>query len=200
MEAIGKPIKHEVYRRAVALAHRYHIEVRGSFIIGHVDEPEATMRETLQFAIDLDLDLFQLAIMTPYPGTMMYQRFKAEGRLLHEDYSRYGQNEVVFRLNHLSAEQVLRFERHAFRTFYFRPRAILRQLRRLRNVQMLRDLFTTFLVIFVERVRTRVSVEEWEQWLDYDLGEALNPEIRLPDTPRLTFQVRQHVEEAMLHP
>ncbi len=199
MQAIGKPIQHEIYHRTVALAHRYGIEVRGSFIIGHADETAQTMQETLQFAMDLDLDLFQLAIMTPYPGTQMFQKFKAEDRLLHEDYSRYGQNELVFRLNHLSGEEVLRFERHAFRKFYFRPRAVFRQLKRLRSLQMLRDLFTTFLIIFFERFRKHGCVSEWEKWLEIDLDALLNREIRLPETPRLTFEVRQNIEEPVFH-
>ena len=199
MEAIGKPIQHEVYKRTVELAHRNNIEVRGSFIIGHLDETNETMKETLQFALDLDIDLFQLAIMTPYPGTMLFRQLKAEGRLLHEDYSRYGQNELVFRLNHLSSEEVLRFEKVAFRKFYFRPRAILKQLKRLRNLSMLKDLFAAFSLIFFEKFRKRCSVAEWEQWLSFDLEAVLNKKIRLPETPRLTFEVRQNVEEPALH-
>ncbi len=199
MEAIGKPIQHEVYQRTVALAHKVNIEVRGSFIIGHLDETKETMEETLQFAIDLDLDLFQLAIMTPYPGTQMFKQFKAEGRLLHEEFSRYGQNELVFRLNHLSAEQILRFERTAFRKFYFRPGAVIKQFKRLRNLHTLRDLFTTFLIIFFERFRKKRNVAEWEKWLEFDLEAVLNKRIRLPETPRLTFEVRQNVEEPVFH-
>ena len=199
MQAIGKAIQHDVYKRTVDLAHKHNIEVRGSFIIGHVDETEQTMRETLQFAIDLDIDLFQLAIMTPYPGTQMYQKFKREGRLLHEDYSRYGQNELVFRLNHLTGEQVMRFERHAFRRFYLRPRAVFQQLRRLQNFQMLKDLFTTFLIIFFERFRKKGDAAEWEKWLDYDLKAVLDPTLRLPEIPRLTFEVRQNIAEPVFH-
>ncbi len=191
MDAIGKPIQPEVYRRAVRLAHRYNLEVRGSFIIGHLDETEATMRETLQFAIDLDLDLFQLSVMTPYPGTILFQQLKEEGRLLHEDYSRYGQAELVFRLNHLTGAQVRRFERHAFRRFYLRPRAVYRQLRRLRNLSMLRDLVTTFLIIFVDRFRSRRRAAEWEAWLDVDVDALLTIRMQAPERPRLTFEVRQ---------
>lgn len=194
MAAVGKPIQHEVYQRTVALAHKYNMEVRGSFIIGHVDETEETLRETVQFAIDLDLDLFQVSVMTPYPGTAMFKRFKAEGRLLHEEFSRYGQNELVFRLNHLDAEVVRHFTRVALWKFYFRPRAIFKQLKRLRNLHMLRDLFTTLRILFFEMFRGRGDVAEWEKWLDYDLGAVLNTKIPLPETPRITFEVRQNVE------
>lgn len=199
MAAIGKPIRHEVYHRAVELAHRHHMEVRGSFIIGHVDETGETLRETLQFAIGLDLDFFQLSVMTPYPGTMMFEQFKSEGRLLHEEYSRYGQNDVVFRLNHLSAEEVHRFERFAFWEFYSRPRAILKQLKRLRNLPMLRDLLAAFIFFFFERLRRGRHAAEWEKWLEFDLSATLNPNVLLPERPRLTFEVRQNLEEPVFH-
>lgn len=195
MEAIGKPIRHEVYRRTVDLAHRHGMEVRGSFIIGHLDETRETLRETLEFAIGLDLDLFQVSVMTPYPGTMIFRQYKSQGRLLHEEYSRYGQNEMVFRLNTLSAREVLRFEKTAFWKFYFRPRAILKQMKRLRNLPMLRDLFAAVLYIFFERFRRDRKASEWEKWLQVDLKTLLNLEILLPETPRLTFEVRQRVEE-----
>ena len=68
MAKIGKPIKKSQYKRVVDVAHKYGIEVRGSFIIGHLDETTETMKESVQFAIDIDLDLFQLNILTPYPG------------------------------------------------------------------------------------------------------------------------------------
>ncbi|MBI1952797.1 MAG: radical SAM protein [Candidatus Omnitrophica bacterium] len=199
MAAIGKPIKHEVYQRVVEVAHRNRLEVRGSFIIGHVNETKDTLRESLQFAIDLDLDFFQLSVMTPYPGTVIFEQFKSEGRLLHEEYSRYGQNEVVFRLNHLSAEEVNRFERFAFWKFYSRPRAIVKQLKRLRNLAMLRDLAAAFAFFFFERLRRSGHSAEWEKWLQFDLSTVLNPKIPLPEKPRLTFEVRQNLAEPVFH-
>ena len=43
MKEIGKPIQKEKYYKVVEIAHKYGIEVRGSFIIGHLNETKQTM-------------------------------------------------------------------------------------------------------------------------------------------------------------
>src|ERR1700761_3860812 len=60
-ERIGKPIDHERYFEAIRIAHRNGIETRCSFIIGNMDETQETMMETLNFAMEIDTDLFQLS-------------------------------------------------------------------------------------------------------------------------------------------
>src|SRR3990167_7067246 len=73
LEMIQKPIHRERYKQTVEIAHRYGMEVRGSFIIGCQGETSESMRATLRFAKELDIDLFQLSILTPYPGTQVYR-------------------------------------------------------------------------------------------------------------------------------
>jgi len=66
MRNIGKPIDKKRYRESVRIAHEVGIEVRGSFIIGNVGDTWETMQASVDFAKDLDLDLFQLNISTPF--------------------------------------------------------------------------------------------------------------------------------------
>ena len=87
-----------------------------------MEETWETMEESLQFAIDLDVEFFQLSISTPYPGTALFKQALEEGRLRHTEYKRYGQGEPVVRLDQLSDEQIAAFERYAWRKFYLRPR------------------------------------------------------------------------------
>ena len=100
MNSIGKPIKRERYKRVVDIAHKNKIEVRASFIIGHPDETEETMEQTLSFAKYLGVDFFQVNILTPYPGTILYKQLKEQGSIIHERYERYGQNELVFNMKY----------------------------------------------------------------------------------------------------
>ena len=81
MRNIGKPIDKKRYREAVRIAHEFGIEVRGSFIIGNVGETWETMQASVDFAKELDLDLFQLNISTPYPGTQLYEYAATTGRV-----------------------------------------------------------------------------------------------------------------------
>lgn len=190
MAKIGKPIDKEKYKKVVKIAHQNGIEVRGSFIIGHLDETKETLEETLQFAKDLNLDFFQPNILTPYPGTQLYKDAKAHNLLLHENYDMYGQGEVVLKMKNLTEKDLLAFYYWCFLRFYFRPKAIWQQLKRLRHWVQLKDLVQTFSVLIIEGVRKDRS-GRLKAWLDFNLQEDLGPDVMVPNSTRLTWEVRQ---------
>ena len=193
MRAAGKPIRKARYLDAVRIAHRHGIEVRGSFIMGHREETRATLQETLAFAQEIELDLFQLNIMTPYPGTQLYQEARDNGWLFHEEYSRYGQNEVVLKMAHLTPEEIPAFAKHAYLAFYLRPRAIWTQLKRLTNLSQAKDLLTTFYTLFIEGAANTGPAKQSAlafAWLTFDLDAVADPTIDAPPQARLTYEVR----------
>lgn len=187
---IGKPIDKGVYRECVRIAHRHGIEVRGSFIIGNMDETWETMEETLAFAIELDLDLFQLSISTPYPGTALYNEAAARGMLEHTDWYSYGQGEVLVRQPQIAAEDIYRFERYAFRKFYLRPKPILRMLKRIVSIRQIRDYFlaATILVLGLHKKNGQAA---WDCWKNLKESDFQDLEIEAPDRLRLTYELRQ---------
>jgi len=191
MKGIGKSIKHSRYKNVVDIAHKYNIEVRGSFIIGHRNETMETMEGTLNFAKYLDLDFYQVNILTPYPGTILYRELKEKNLILHEKFERYGQNEVTIKLEHLTSEQVSRFENVSIYRFFLRPKIIARQLLRLSNWHHIKDLIVATYIMLFEGLSKHKDNSTLEQWLEYD--EELNSikMISVPKLPRLTYQVRQ---------
>ncbi len=69
------------YRETMEMLHEHGIAVWGSFVFGFdTDDPEVFDR-TVEFAIAMRLTLATFAILTPYPGTALYRRLLAEGRL-----------------------------------------------------------------------------------------------------------------------
>lgn len=58
--------------KAAALTKSYGIEIHGSFIIGNAGDTEETIEQTIQFAIDMDVDLVQFPILVPLPATPSY--------------------------------------------------------------------------------------------------------------------------------
>lgn len=189
MHNIGKPINRARYVEAVKIAHKYGIEVRGSFIIGNIGERQETMEKTLQFAKDLDLDLFQLSVNTPYPGTQLYQYAVTNNLLTHTNWSEYGQGTVLVHLPDLTPEEIYAFERYAFRSFYLRPKMLLRQLKRVVHIRHLRDLLLAFWVLVLGQFRYRNR--NWGCWKRLKEAEFLDVPIAQPELPRLTFAVRQ---------
>jgi radical SAM superfamily enzyme YgiQ (UPF0313 family) len=63
-------------KRAVGLARAAGLRVGGNFIIGHPGETVETARKTIRFAVELNCDFNAFGIMTPYPGTQVYELAK----------------------------------------------------------------------------------------------------------------------------
>jgi len=79
MNTIGKVQTKEQVREAVKTLKRHKIQVVGFFIFGLPGETEQTMKETIDFALSLDLDYYSISMATPYPGTKLYNMLK-EGK------------------------------------------------------------------------------------------------------------------------
>jgi radical SAM superfamily enzyme YgiQ (UPF0313 family) len=192
---IDKPVPKERYASVVKIARANGLEVRAGFIIGNIGETWETMEESLQFAIDLDIDFLQLNINTPYPGTALFRQALQENRLKHMILKDYGFGEPIVELDDLSASQIKEFERHAWRRFYLRPRMMLKQLRRVTNFRQTMDLFNAFRLFILG-----FAPGEEPNWSEWD-----QPEEEMYDLPGLedsdaltclTYEVRQGINIA----
>ena len=70
------------------------------------DDTQAVFPETLEFLNATKVATASFNILTPYPGTRVYEQFKEEGRLLTEDWKYYDHATCVFRPKHLSAYEL----------------------------------------------------------------------------------------------
>ncbi|WP_046757094.1 B12-binding domain-containing radical SAM protein [Kordia jejudonensis] len=74
------------YLKAIDKIQSYGISVNGCFILGFDTDTKETFKETEQFIIDSNLSEVQITLLTPFPGTELYQQLKNEGRLLADNY------------------------------------------------------------------------------------------------------------------
>ncbi len=95
------------YRELIDGFHRAGISVFGGFIIGADQDDVDTVAETSLAAVRLGVDTIQITNLTPLPGTKMYDRFMAEGRIFAtnypEDWERYSFVETVYQPKNVSA-------------------------------------------------------------------------------------------------
>lgn len=77
-----------------------------SFVFGLDDDTKAVFDDTLEFLYRNRIVTATFNILTPYPGTKLHQRFKAEGRLISEDWSRYNHSSVVFRPKNMTSREL----------------------------------------------------------------------------------------------
>lgn len=96
----------EAYADLMRQMHDRRILIQGCFIFGFDHDTRDVFRETVAMVDELRIDIPRYAIYTPYPETKAYHRFKAEGRLLHEDWRHYDTQHVVFRPAQMTPEEL----------------------------------------------------------------------------------------------
>jgi radical SAM superfamily enzyme YgiQ (UPF0313 family) len=79
-----KARQQELYRSAIARIQSYGITVNGCFILGLDGDTPEVFDEVLQFVRESGLYEVQVTFLTPFPGTPLYQRLKAENRIVHD--------------------------------------------------------------------------------------------------------------------
>lgn len=96
LAAFNKGQTPEDIERATRTIHSHGINIHGMFIFGADHDDAGTIRQTLKFAKRSGLASVQLMILTPLPGTPVFQKFESEGRLLSRDWGYYDGHHVVF--------------------------------------------------------------------------------------------------------
>ena len=106
------------YATAIRRAHDHGVMVNGSFVFGMDEDGPEVFDRTSDWAIKNGVETASFHIMTPYPGTGLYQRMKAQGRILHQDWERYDTRHTVFRPARLRPEELEEGYWRAYDRFY----------------------------------------------------------------------------------
>jgi radical SAM superfamily enzyme YgiQ (UPF0313 family) len=118
VDARKKSPRTEDYARRVELLHQNGIQVNGSFVLGFDHDRPDVFAETVAWIEENRLECATFHILTPYPGTPLFARMEAEGRLLHKDWTHYDTGHVVFRPRHLTPEQLAAGYAWCYRTLF----------------------------------------------------------------------------------
>ena len=108
-------------RDYTAVARRLHdlgIMINGSFVFGMDDDDESVFRRTVDWAIEQGLTTATFHIQTPYPGTRLFARMAAAGRILTRDWDLYDTRHVVYSPARLAPEALKNGYDWAYREFY----------------------------------------------------------------------------------
>lgn len=124
---IRKGIRVDRAREFVRNCKRLGIKIHGTFIIGLPGETRETVRQTMDYARELDVDTIQVSLAAPYPGTELYARAKANGWLKPGDLiDAHGIQDAALEYPDLSRDEMFRAVEDFYRVFYMRPAPILR--------------------------------------------------------------------------
>ena len=85
------------FEEALRALHDHDIMILSGFIFGLDHDDEGVFERTLRFCERNRIELPNFFVLTPLPGTPLFQRIESEGRLLHKDWSKYNGATVVFK-------------------------------------------------------------------------------------------------------
>jgi anaerobic magnesium-protoporphyrin IX monomethyl ester cyclase len=102
LEEFKKGIDVENTIQAVEMLKRNGLEIHASYILGGLHDDARTIRETIRFAKRLDTNVAQFSILTPYPGTAIYEQVKDRIFKWRAPWSFFDMQHLVFKHNHLS--------------------------------------------------------------------------------------------------
>jgi len=106
------------FREVIDTFHSHNIALMGCFVFGVDHDTPDVFLETARFIVKTKIDLPRLAILTPFPGTPLFQRLKAEDRILTEDWSLYDGQHVVFQPTNMTVEQLYEGTEMAWKYVY----------------------------------------------------------------------------------
>jgi len=122
-----KSYKAHTYGDIVHKLHDHGIGVEGTFIFGFDQDDPGVFERTVEFADRVRLNVAQFSVLTPLPGTKLFERWRGEGRLLYEPWNdprlwaKFNLFEVVIRPRQMSPERLAEGLRWAYRNFYGLP-------------------------------------------------------------------------------
>jgi radical SAM superfamily enzyme YgiQ (UPF0313 family) len=106
------------YAAVVKRLHDNGIMANGSFVFGMDGDGPDVFDRTVEWAVGQGIETATFHIMTPYPGTALYERMVAQGRMLHSDWDRYDTRQVVFKPHGMTPSQLEEGYWRAYRDFY----------------------------------------------------------------------------------
>ena len=119
MRSIGKKSRLGMqYLDAIQKIHDHGIGIDGSFVFGFDTDDEGVFERTLDFVTRARIEIPYFSILTPYPGTRLYERLQREQRILHRDWSLYDTSHVVSQPRRLTVDQLQAGYLQAFREAY----------------------------------------------------------------------------------
>ncbi len=108
----------EVIRDRIKRLKDHGIGVEAAVLLGTDNQDEDYIKRLVDFLLEIDVDMAEFTILTPFPHTPITAKYEREGRILHKDWSKYTTAEVCFIPKRMSPEKLKEMYIYAWRTFY----------------------------------------------------------------------------------
>ncbi|MDR2233362.1 MAG: radical SAM protein [Tannerella sp.] len=105
-------------RERIKRYHDHGIGVEGTILIGLDNQSEDDIKRLINFLLEINLDLAEFTVMTPFPHTKGFDDFYRQGRIFDMNWDHYNAGQVVYHPKQMSAERLQELFQYAWDTFY----------------------------------------------------------------------------------
>lgn len=120
LDGFGKNLEAETAFKGMEILRKNRIDAWGSFMIGCLGETKEMAKKTIRYAKRLNPAYAQFSLLTPYPGTRLFDSVK--DRLLTDNWEIYWGGQPVIRLKKITPKELQRLIIRAYLSFYLRPK------------------------------------------------------------------------------
>ncbi|MDD3655105.1 MAG: radical SAM protein [Desulfotomaculaceae bacterium] len=108
----------ESYEKLIQEIHSRGIMINASLVFGFDDDEHTVFEETLNWLVKNKIETMTAHILTPYPGTKIYQRLKSESRIIDNEPTHYNTSYAVFSPNKMTRQQLYEGYLKIYEEFY----------------------------------------------------------------------------------
>ena len=140
MKIVKKGTTLEQAKKAVKWTKQAGIETRATFILGLPGENTKTIKRTVNFAKELDLDVVNFFTVVLYPGNELYKIAKKEGKILHTQYDQYtslidtNSTKLHYLPEGMTEKDLKKAVSWAYHSYYLRPLFLIKKILRIRSI------------------------------------------------------------------
>ncbi|MDR2956027.1 MAG: B12-binding domain-containing radical SAM protein [Prevotella sp.] len=106
------------YKEAVNRLHSFGIMVNGSFVFGLDDDNKDVFQRTVDWGIENAVTTATFHILTPYPGTRLFQQMESTNRITSRNWDLYDTRHIVYKTNNLTIKELENGYHWAYKEFY----------------------------------------------------------------------------------
>ena len=108
----------DVIRNRIRRLKDHGIGVEGTIILGTDDQNEDYIKRLVDFLLEVELDVAEFTILTPFPRSPIRAQLEREGRILSNNWRDYSADKVVFQPRRMTPEKLQELYYYAWDTFY----------------------------------------------------------------------------------
>jgi radical SAM superfamily enzyme YgiQ (UPF0313 family) len=105
-------------RERIKRYHDHGIAVEGTILIGLDDHTEDSIKHLIDFLMEIELDLAEFTVLTPFPHTKAYEELHRQKRIFSYDWNEYSADKVIYYPKNMTPEKLMELLDYSWNTFY----------------------------------------------------------------------------------